>query len=66
MTKLEWEKMHSYRRSEHTCAHCKHCEVISVDPWTLRSDKLVCKQKEQAAAGKQTNASYDCDLWEHQ
>jgi hypothetical protein len=60
--KEDWEKLHKFRKSEHNCSFCKHCEVTEKTPWDF---KYACLEMRKAGVGASTKASYDCDLWEH-
>jgi hypothetical protein len=62
MNKAQWEEQHHYRKSDHNCGFCQHCEDRGPDPYTT---KCYCAQKREAGAGEKTNASYVCDLFEH-
>jgi phosphoadenosine phosphosulfate reductase len=60
--KEKWELEHKYRKSEHTCAWCKHCRAKEIE---LGKYVCSCAEKEKAGVGKSTKLGFDCDLWEH-
>jgi hypothetical protein len=63
MKKADWEILHKYRKSEHTCSWCKYAQRKDInDPWV---EKLDCLKKLEDKAGASTKASFDCDLWKH-
>jgi hypothetical protein len=62
MKKEDWEKLHGFRKSEHTCSFCKHSNLIQKTPWDT---SYYCREKRKVKAGSATKASYECDLWEH-
>jgi hypothetical protein len=64
MKKADWEILHKFRKSEHTCSWCKYCEAYT-NPLDIWTEKLSCIKKRSDGAGASTKASFDCDLWKH-
>jgi hypothetical protein len=54
MKKDEWEIKYHYRKSEHNCSWCKHCEGQEVELGIFR---FSCLKKREAGAGETVKPS---------